>query len=229
MIAIIGAMEEEIQEFLRHTTNIQKKPWKNFTFYLGELEKKQVIIVKCGVGKILASMLTQKLIDDYHPAKILFTGIAGGLDPAINIGDVVVAKQCVQHDMDCSAMGFKIGAIPYTEWHFIDTDKNLSALALIFPASDFKNFHGNVLTGDQFMTHEQVDSKKYLRDELQGIAIEMEGAAVSMVAMINEIPCLILRTISDKADSNATVDFKKFVPIASLRNYKIVEFILKNL
>jgi 5'-methylthioadenosine/S-adenosylhomocysteine nucleosidase len=229
MIALIGAMEEEIQEFLRHTKNIEKTIWKSFIFYQGELENKKVIIVKCGVGKVLASMLTQKLIDTYKPSKIIFTGIAGGLDPAINIGDVVVAKQCVQHDMDCTAMGFKIGAIPYTNWRFIDIDSALSSVALKYISTDFKIFHGNILTGDQFMTHKQVDERKYLRDDLEGIAIEMEGAAVSMVAMINEIPCLIIRTISDKADSNATVDFQKFVPIASLRNYQIVEFILKNL
>jgi 5'-methylthioadenosine/S-adenosylhomocysteine nucleosidase len=228
MIAIIGAMEEEIQEFLRHTENIQKSKWKHFTFYRGQLEQKEVVIVKTGLGKILASVLTQKLIELFKPEKILFTGIAGGILPEINIGDVVVAKNCIQHDMDVTALGFKRGEIPFSPWQYIETSESLQKIALSFSSSEFKIFHGTILTGDQFMTHQEVHEKKFLRSEMNGYAVEMEGAAVALVALINEIPCLILRTISDRADGNAHVDFNKFMPIASKRNFDIIKFILKN-
>jgi 5'-methylthioadenosine/S-adenosylhomocysteine nucleosidase len=228
MIALIGAMEEEIQEFLRHTENIQKSQWKHFTFYRGQLEQKEVVIVKTGLGKILASVLTQKLIELFKPEKILFTGIAGGILPEINIGDVVVAKNCIQHDMDVTALGFKRGEIPFSPWQYIETSESLQKIALNFSSSEFKIFHGTILTGDQFMTHQEVHAKKFLRSEMNGYAVEMEGAAVALVALINEIPCLIIRTISDKADGNAHLDFNKFMPIASKRNFDIIKFVLKN-
>ena len=229
MIAIIGAMNEEINE-LCNVMSIEKvDQWQGFKFYIGSFENKKVVVTKTGVGKVLSAMLTQKLISVYGPSHILFTGIAGSLNINYKIGDMVIVNDCIQHDMDATAMGFKLGEIPYTKIHIVKCDNNLIKLANKYKNSEFSIHNGRVLTGDQFFTHSGKDSHKYLINELKGDAIEMEGASVGTVSSINETPFLIIRIISDKADGKAPKNFSDFLKIASNQLLGITKFITSNL
>ncbi len=225
LFAIIGAMDAEIGEYLRHIEDQDVRRWHDFTFYEGTLHKTPVVVVKSGIGKVFASMITQHLIDFYTPAHVLFTGVAGALNPDYGIGDVVISRDCVQHDMEVSALGFERGRIPYTDYKIFKADPKLAELAKQADV-DHPIHSGRILTGDQFFTRKKLHESAYLTEELNGDAIEMEGAAVGQVCSLNKVPFLIVRTISDKADEEASVNFNEFLPVVARNSYSIVDHIL---
>ncbi len=231
LFGIIGALDAEIDEYIKHIQNLKKNIWKEFIFYEGQLAGKDVVVCKSGVGKVFAAMITQKLIDTYDPFCIIFTGVAGGLNQKLNIGDIVVAKDCVQHDLDTSDLGFLRGTVPYTNYRFFQSDKNLISLALSFSSVSSQHliYEGRILTGDQFLTSKKINSYEYLIKELKGDAVEMEGASVGQVCSINDVPFLIIRTISDNADENASVNFQKFLPLVAKNSFSMVKNILKKI
>jgi len=222
-------MDSEIKGFIRHATRIRKTIWNKIVFYEGVLERKRVVIVKSGLGKVFAAVVCQKLIDLFKPSKIIFTGVAGGINSRLNIADVIISKDCMYHDLDCTAMGIKRGQIPFTKFRFFKADPKLRKLALKTRIEKHKIISGRILTGDQFLTKTKIKTHSYLKKELKGDCVEMEGAAVAHVCTINKIPFLIVRTLSDKADSSAKIDFKKFLPVAAKNSFLVVRTILKNL
>jgi adenosylhomocysteine nucleosidase/adenosylhomocysteine/aminodeoxyfutalosine nucleosidase len=229
MIAIIGALDGEIAEFLAALENKKEEIWTDFTFYTGVIEKKEVIVTKSGVGKVMAALAAQHLVDVYKPEAIVFTGLAGGLNLNLEIGDTLVAEDCVQHDLNAISLGFKRGEVPYTPYRILGCDKKLLDLALQYVPESGKVMKGRILTGDQFITNRTLKSLQYLYDDLAGDAVEMEGAAVGLVATVNRIPFLLVRIISDKADSSANTDFKAFVPKASRISLQFIRHVLRGL
>ena len=227
MIAILGAMDGEIQEFLGVLDRKSEVLWTEFVFYRGLLESKEVVVAKSGVGKTLSAMVTQRIIDEFAPRAILFTGLAGGISPRLEIGDTLIAEDCIQHDLDATALGFKRGEIPFTSHRIIPCDRTLVEAASFCIPAEGKMVRGRVLTGDQFITQKDLASHRYLVDELKGDAVEMEGASVGLVATVNKVPFLLIRTISDKADSHAKVDFHTFLPKASKNSLHFVRHILR--
>ena len=113
--AIIGAMDSEISMYLDHAKILNEKQWHDFTFYEVELDGKLCVICKSGIGKVLAAMVCQKLMDLYEPSCIIFTGVAGALNSSLDIGDVVVSQDCIQHDIDGRALGFERGMMLFSE------------------------------------------------------------------------------------------------------------------
>ncbi|WP_455381914.1 5'-methylthioadenosine/adenosylhomocysteine nucleosidase [Salinispira pacifica] len=240
MIALLGAFDEEITALVQSLEGAEKREWNQFLFHEGTLEGRRVVVAKSGVGKSLAAMLTQKIIDHYAPESIIFTGLAGAINPDLDIGDTVVGRDCLQHDMDATALGFKRGEIPYSNFRVFRCDEELARIALeCEPApvsvetgnSDRKPrvAPGRILTGDTFLAQSMMKGRGYLREELAGDAVEMEGASVGLVASVNGVPFLIIRTISDRADGNARVDFNRFVPWASKNSLRFVLHILRRL
>lgn len=228
VIAIIGALDEEIKTFVAHLENPIEEHWKEFTFYEGILSGKKVVIVKCGVGKVFAALTTQKLIDTYQPRAIIFSGVAGALNIDYEIGDIVVAKDCIQHDLEAEALNIPRGTVPYTDYNYFNSDPHLLSLALSVKI-DHNVHQGRVLTGDQFLTKRAMNQFKYLTDELNGDAVEMEGAAVGQVCTVNEIPFIIIRTISDKANEEASVNFTTFVEEVAKNSFAITSHILSSI
>jgi len=240
VIALFGAFDEEITELLRNLEGDRKQQWSSFTFHQGRIGGREVVISKSGVGKSMAAMLTQKIIDLFDPDCIIFTGLAGAINPDLDIGDTVVARDCLQHDMDATALGFKRGEIPYSNFRIFDCDAGLVDIALGCEPSPAPaeavgagpNPHvmaGRILTGDTFLVKSMMKSHRYLREELKGDAVEMEGASVGLAAAVNGVPFLIIRTISDRADGNASVDFNRFVPWASKNSFRFVRHIIERM
>jgi len=226
--AIIGALDAEIDEYLKHLKNHKKNIWKGFIFHEGRFCGKNVVIVKSGVGKVFAAMTTQKLIDEYNPLSVIFTGVAGGLNEKLKIGDIVVGKDCVQHDLDAIKLGFLRGAIPYTDYRFFESDTTLYTHALSARV-EHAIYGGRILTGDQFLTKRKMKKYAYLTDDLEGDVVEMEGASVGQVCFLNDIPFLIIRTISDKADQEGPDNFNKFLSEVAKNSFQMVQHILKKL
>jgi len=226
MIVILGAMDSEISEFLSCMAQRQTTVWHGYEHHRGLIDDCEVLVSKSGVGKVLAAMMTQHLIDDYQPDAILFTGLAGSLRSHIGIGDTLIARDLVQHDMDTSQIGFPRGQIPFSDWRFLKSAEHLLVAATAFAPASGTVHTGRICTGDQFITHREMASHAYLTGELAGDAVEMEGASVAQVCHVNEVPFLVVRTISDKADGSAAVSFEEFLPRASLNSLDFVRFML---
>ncbi|MDR3412778.1 MAG: 5'-methylthioadenosine/adenosylhomocysteine nucleosidase [Formivibrio sp.] len=229
MIVILGAMDSEISSFLSVMDNAKILHWNGFDHHQGTIEGRAVLVSKSGVGKVMAAMMTQHLIDAYHPLAVLFTGLAGSLQPHIAIGDTLIASDLVQHDMEASGIGFPRGQIPFSDWRFLPADPRLLHLASEFVPYQGKLHLGRICTGDQFISHREMASHAYLADELAGDGVEMEGASVAQVCAINDVPCLVARTISDKADGSAGVNFEEFLPLASHNSLDLVRYMLPQL
>lgn len=228
-ILILGAMDGEITAFLERLENIADHRWRDFPTYTGSFADRPVVVARSGVGKSLSAMNAQRLIDRYRPGALLFTGLAGAINPVFEIGDVCVAEDTLQYDMDARPIGFQLGEIPYTAHRVIPCDPGLVAKAMETKLPEGRMRRGRILTGDRFVTRGAYQQMGYLRSELEGDAVEMEGASVALVARVNELPVVVVRTISDKADTSAKVDFERFLPRASENSALVVGEILRRI
>lgn len=228
-IGIIGAMQEEIKLLLEHMEGVQSERHAGLAYYRGTLHGKSVVVTRSGVGKVNAAVCTQALIDKFGADAVLFTGVAGAVDPELDIGDIVISTSSSQHDMDVTALGFPRGTIPYQEVSEFRSDEGLVKLAQavgddLFPG---RCRTGKVLSGDQFIADRAVVRR--LHEEMGGACTEMEGAAVAQVCHMNGVPHVIIRSMSDKADGSAHVNFAEFTVEAANRSFAIVSEMVKRL
>ncbi len=229
-IGIIGAMDEEIALYLEGMGNPETTVKAGITYYEGELEGKTVVLCKSGVGKVNASVCTQILIDQFKVDQVIFTGVAGAVHPELNIGDIVVSTDCVQHDIDVTPLGFEPGQIPFTDKWVWEADKKLQQLAIDAGQSisgGVRVVSGRILSGDQFVADRE--KVQWFYQQFGAACTEMEGAAVGQVCSMNGIPFVVVRSMSDKADGSAHVNFVEFTKLASHRSYEMVTRMLKKL
>jgi len=230
VIGIIGAMHEEIIELKKEMIDLKELKVANMVFYSGKLEEKNIVLVESGIGKVNAAICTTILIEKFSIKKLIFTGVAGGVNNKLNVGDIVISTDLIQHDVDATAFGAKYGEIPRMGIINFKADKDLIKIAedVSKKMFDDKNIMvGRILSGDQFIS--STDKITWLRDTFHGECVEMEGAAVAQVCYVYKIPFVVLRAISDKADHSANVDFAKFVHIAADNSKNIVLGMLKNM
>lgn len=211
MLGIIGAMDEEVAKIKEQMEDVSVETKASMDFYQGKLNGRPVVVVRSGIGKVNAAMCAQILADRYQVDAIINTGIAGSLNADIDIGDIVLSTDTIEHDMDAVSFGYPLGQIPRMDTLSFTADKKLRTLARkvceqVNP--DVKVFEGRIVSGDQFISDK--DKKKWLVDNFSGFCTEMEGAAIAHAAYLNQIPFLIIRAISDKADDSATVDYPTF-------------------
>ena len=210
-IGIIGAMEVEVAILKEKMEDVRIIKKASMDFYEGILAGKKVVVVRSGIGKVNAGICAQILADVFSVDAIINTGIAGSLTQNINIGDSVLSTDVVQHDMDATGFGYRKGQIPQMPVFFFNADDNLRRLAAevckeVNP--DIQVFEGRIASGDQFVCDQDV--KNRIVSEFSAYATEMEGAAIGQAAYLNEIPFLVVRAISDKADGSAQMDYSEF-------------------
>lgn len=227
MIGIIGAMEEEVA-VLKESMDIEKVvEYASMQFYKGVLCGKKVVVVRSGIGKVNAAVCTQILADKFNVDILINTGIAGSLDAAIDIGDMVISTDLVEHDMDASIFGDPVGQIPRMDTFSFPADRELVKKAVQANTEanpDIKTFTGRIVSGDQFVSSAEVKDK--LVNLFQAKCTEMEGAAIAHTAYLNKISCVIIRAISDKADNSATMDYPTFEKQAIKHSVKLVRNLL---
>ena len=226
-IGIIGAMEEEVA-VLKESMDIEKiVEYASMQFYKGVLCGKKVVVVRSGIGKVNAAVCAQILADKFNIDVLINTGIAGSLDASIDIGDMVISTDLVEHDMDASIFGDPVGQIPRMDTFSFPADAELVKKALQANTEanpDIKTFTGRIVSGDQFVSSSEVKDK--LVNLFDAKCTEMEGAAIAHVAYLNKISCVIIRAISDKADNSATMDYPTFEKQAIKHSVKLVRNLL---
>lgn len=223
MIGIIGAMEEEVAH-LKEAMQVEKTVERAaMTFVKGKLDGKDVVVVRSGIGKVNAGICAQILADLFEVDTLINTGVAGSLDAALDIGDIVISTDAVQHDMDVSALGDPVGQIPRMDTFAFPADERLVQLAVQANEEanpDIHTFIGRVVSGDQFVSDGAV--KERLVTQFQAKCTEMEGAAIAQAAYLNKISCVIIRAISDKADNSSTMDYAAFEKQAITHTVRLV-------
>ena len=210
-IGIIGAMEVEVAILKEKMEDVRIIKKASMDFYEGTLAGRKAVVVRSGIGKVNAGICAQILADVFSVEAIINTGIAGSLNKDINIGDIVLSTDVVQHDMDATGFGYRKGQIPQMPVFYFAADEKLRQLAAevcreVNP--DIQVFEGRIASGDQFVCDQGV--KDGIVSEFAAYATEMEGAAIGQAAYLNEIPFLVIRAISDKADDSAGVDYAVF-------------------
>lgn len=228
-IGIIGAMDEEVELLLAGMQNAETVDKAGIRYYKGTYQHRDIVVCKSGVGKVNAAVTTQILIDSLGVSKVLFTGVAGAVHPQLNIGDIVISSECLQHDMDVTALGFERGVIPYQEVSAFQADPALVALAekACGELGEVNCRVGRVLSGDQFIA--SVEQVTWFYEHLQGACVEMEGASVAQVCYMNRVPFVIIRSMSDKADGSAHANFAEFTVASSRRSHAILDYMLSHI
>ena len=216
-LGIIGAMQVEVETLVVKLEERKESRKAGSVYYEGVLEGLPVVVVQCGVGKVNAAMCAQILCDCYGVSHIVNTGIAGSLCAELDIGDLVVSRDAMYHDMDVQIFGYPVGKVPGTEKPEFTADDSLVAVA--YAAAEAVNPGHNridrVASGDQFICSKEQKDK--IIADTHAVCAEMEGAAIAHTASRNGVPFVILRAISDKADGSAEMDYPTFEAIAAHR------------
>lgn len=210
-IGLIGAMDEEVAILKQQMTDKEEKTKAGMSFIHGNLWGTDTVVVVSGIGKVNMAICTQILIDEYQIDVVINTGVAGSLNNQLDIGDIILSECAQQHDMDVSPLGDPVGIIPRMETSIFPADQNLLALAKAAcekANTDIHCYTGKVVSGDQFIASSE--KKNFLIQTFDGDCAEMEGAAMAQVAYLNQIPFLIIRAISDKADNSGHMDYPTF-------------------
>jgi adenosylhomocysteine nucleosidase len=241
-IAIMGAMDEEI-ELLKEELKNKKEIQKNgVTFFTGKLKGQKVVLLKSGIGKVNAAYSTAILITNFKLDALLFTGVAGGLHPDIEPGDIVISDKLIQYDFG------ELKAGSFETWptknmaknnnrnslyltvdpDLLEISKKVSNRITLKPLNDRipKFFVGVIATGDTFMSDPK--KAKELYTNFKALATEMEGAAIAQICTMAELPYIVIRSCSDNANTQAHADYFKFITVAAVNSAQMVLGILEN-
>lgn len=228
-IGIIGAMDLEVESLKAEmaVSKVEKKA--GMEFFEGTLNDADVVIVRCGIGKVNAALSAQVLADLFHVTHIINTGVAGSLNAKLDIGDILISTDALQHDMDVTALGYRPGEIPQLGRLEFPADRRMADLAKAACEKVNPDIHaelGRVVSGDQFISSKEV--KNRLIELFAGDCAEMEGAAIAQVAYLNDIPFVIIRAISDKADDSSEMDYPTFEAAAAKHSAALVKEMVKS-
>lgn len=229
-IGIIGAMDEEVSNLLNYMNDKELVNTAGMEFHRGKLEGKEVVIVRSGIGKVNAAVCAQTLVNLFQVEALINTGVAGSLNNDINITDIVLSTDALQHDMDATQFGYDYGVIPRMKESIFKADEHMLSIAKAVCSQELNEvgvFCGRVVSGDQFVASKE--KKDWLVATFQGDCTEMEGAAIAQVAYLNQIPYLVIRAISDKADQSAQMAYDEFEHIAIGNTVKLLLGLVREL
>ncbi len=221
-IAVIGAMDQEIELIKSAMANVELFQQAGYEFYHGQIQGADVVLLKSGIGKVNAAIGTTILLHEYTPDCVINTGSAGGFDPSLSVGDVVISDRVLHHDADLTIFGYQPGQLPGMPPAFIP-DEALSAIAekCISEFTGLQTVHGLIATGDSFMNSpERVSQTRETFPDIK--AVEMEAAAIAQVCHRFDIPFIVIRALSDIAGKESNISFKEFLETAATNSANMV-------
>ena len=226
MIGIIGAMAVEVDAIKAIAKDIKTTTISNIEFTQGTINKKEVVIARCGIGKVFAGICAEIMILNFKPEYILNVGVAGALSENLDVASIAISQSLVQHDMDTSPLGDPLGMISGINVINIEADKNIvKKVEEAVKEVGLKYEIGVIASGDQFVSSKE--RKDWIKKQFNAIACEMEGAAIAQVANVNQVPFCVIRAISDKADGSSGVDFFEFTKIAVKNSVEVIRKLIK--
>lgn len=223
-------MQEEFEEIQNIMKNCDEKRIKEISFITGKIEGQNCVIVQSGIGKVNSARVTQMMIDNFDIEYIMNLGAAGALNPMLKIGDIVIGDELVQHDFDITAFGHAKGYITgvgdrvYSDKYLIEKFEN--AIENL-EDRDYEIKTGTIASGDIFCT--EIEMKNQIYANFKADCVEMEGAAIAQVSYLNNIPFIVIRSISDTPNGNNAITFDEFVELASKRCARILKEVLKDI
>ncbi len=229
-IGIIGAMDVEVAHLKEVMEITATKTIASQEYFDGKIGNTDVVVVQCGIGKVRAGMCVQVLKDVFGVTHVLNTGVAGSLNNDINVGDVVVSTDAIFHDVNAINFGYALGEVPGMGTVSFAADPTLRQLAkeaVEKAAPEVNVFEGRIATGDQFICEKE--KKNWIRENFHAECTEMEGCAIAEAAYLNQLPFVIIRAISDKADEESQITYDEFEAKAAIHCSKIVEYMIANM
>jgi len=221
-IAIMGAMPEEIAPILEIVGSYKTTEYAENVYYEATYKGVELVIAHSKIGKVFSTLTASSMIQHFGCSKLLFSGVAGGINPSLKIGDLIVASKLSQHDLDITAFGHPMGFVPGGSV-FVEADRELIALSKEVAEELGKTVQeGVIATGDQFVHN--TDTKNEIVKNFSADALEMEGASVAVVCNALDVPFFILRAISDTADTDASFSFDEFMESSAIIS---AEFVMK--
>jgi len=227
MLGVIGAMDEEVQLLHKELTDITESVHAGITVTKGNYKGCDIALAQSGIGKVNATICTQMLIDLYKPVKLIFSGVAGGLLPNMQAGDMIVASHVVQYDMDLTAFGRRHGEMPGRD-RLIECDPDLVAKSTKAFDDAFEGqkdapnlMLGTVASGDRFV--QDTEMLRWLQREFSALATEMEGAAFGYTCALNELPFVVIRALSDSSSESSSTDFEDNLHQACQNSFKLMD------
>ncbi len=222
MIGIIGAMSVEIEEIQARIEEKEIQVIGNNTFVVGKLCGRDVVAVQCGIGKVNAALCAQTMILRYNPELIINSGVGGSLYEKLTFGDIAIAKDLVQHDVDTSPLGDPIGLVSTINKIYFECDSRAVCLIeqIVSEMDGVNGLIGTIASGDQFIASSE--RKDFIRKNFSAIACEMEGGAIAQVCEVAKVKCVVIRAISDNADNDSHMDYGQFVQMAANRSIDVL-------
>jgi adenosylhomocysteine/aminodeoxyfutalosine nucleosidase len=221
-IAIMGAMPEEIAPILAALGEYNTTEYAGNSYYSASYKGCELVVAYSKIGKVFSTLTAATLIEHFGCEVLLFSGVAGGINPSLKIGDLIVATKLSQHDLDITAFGHPMGYVPGGSV-FVEADSDLIALAKEVASELGKSVQeGVIATGDQFVHDESVKAK--ILESFNADALEMEGGSVAVVCNALDVPFFVLRAISDTADMDASFSFDAFMESSAVVS---AEFVMK--
>lgn|SRR5690606_9734548 len=221
-IAVIGAMEEEVALLRSALSNTQVMTIANSEYTIGTYDGKEVVLLKSGIGKVNAAMSTTILLQEFKPDVVINTGSAGGYDPELEVGAIVISDEVRHHDVDCRVFNYEMGQVPQMPVAF-KADERLKNVALesVKEIGEHQYAVGLICSGDSFMSDpERVEAVR--KHFPQMTACEMEAAAVAQVCYQFNTPFVVIRSLSDIAGKESNISFDEFLPLAAKHSTEIV-------
>lgn len=234
MLAIIGAMKQETDLIEAAMTVSAHQTHASIETIQGDFGGAEIVLAQCGIGKVNATICTQMLIDHFQPSALVFSGVAGGLLPNMQVGDVVIASHLIQYDMDLTAFGRRHGEVPGQDNRMVESDPGLvqkaaTAFDAAFPAAQTgpSLMLGTVVSGDRFI--QDPETLRWLQREFSALATEMEGAAVGYTCGLNDVPFVIIRALSDTASETAPGDFASNLDKVCRNSFHLLEHLVPSI
>ena len=223
-------MELEVEQLKKEMAveSVIKKA--GMDFFEGTLNDVPVVVVRSGIGKVNAALCVQILADVFQVSHVINTGVAGSLNAKLDIGDILISRDVLHHDMDATIFGYQPGEVPQMGFREFKADERMMELAREACEKANPDIHvmfGRVVSGDQFISSKEV--KERLIAQFQGDCTEMEGASIAHGAYLNSLPFVIIRAISDKADDSAEMDYPTFETAAAKHSAALVKEMIKGL
>lgn len=229
IVGVIGAMKEEVDILKSWMDILKTESIAHTDVYIGTLDSNQIVLVESGIGKVNATLITSSLIDRYNVEVIVNTGVAGALSNSLNVTDMAVSTAVVHHDVDAIEFGYDFGQVPGMPKYYHAGGQLVEAAEKVLDKNEnIKAFSGLIASGDSFIADSE-QKASIISNFPEALAVDMESASIAQTCHQFNVPFVIIRSISDRADGAADMTYGEFLEKACINSSEAVKLLLNEL